>query len=297
MIVGTGAYFSYLNYVDYATLAAYNSQTYQAALPLSNLQDHRVSKKARTSGSLANHFALSVDLTPIASGGMPVKVIGLCGMNWPFFTPREAGVTLNFTLNFSNVSIGATDIGQATLTNILDIVPAGMPCNMFIAVNGNTGFTSKFISMDISWTSSGLSFFEAGRLWVGDAIVMPAAIEEGWQQTIQDLSTIQRSRGGQIYSDIRQRYRNTKIEIKQVQRTSIFAPQGINLPNFQSMFLNAGMSSEVLVIPRSNINNSDLESACFMNHTGVYGVFAQKPVISNVSGDIYNLSMELDESL
>lgn len=292
----TGAYFSYTNLADYATLSAFNLQTYVAALPLTNLQDHRLSKKARTAGSLANGFSVGLDLT----GGVftvNTKIVALCGLNFIFNPPRELSNTLSVTINFSNVSIGSTDIGQYTFSSVSDNTPQGMPANIFVVVNGNSGFTARYISINFNWSSGSITYMEAGRLWIGDAIVQPLSIEEGWQQTIKDLSTIQRSRGGQIYADIKQRYRNTKLEIKQVPRASIYPLQGAPTLNFQEMFLNAGMSSEVIVIPRSNTGFNQQDCLVFQNHTGIYGVFAQNPSIVNLPGDLYNLSMEFDESL
>jgi hypothetical protein len=301
--MAAGAYFSYKNYVDYSTLSAFNSQTYVAALPLTNLQDHRLSKRARTSGSLSNTFGVGIDMTaiPTAFGlAVPVKVVALCGLNFANADPLPTQNTISFNINFSNVSIGATDVGTITTGTVIDNSPSGMPANLFVVVNGNTGFTCKYISITASWSNTS-TFYEAGRLWIGDAIVLPLAVEEGWTQTIKDLSIIQRSRGGQIYSDIRQRYRSTRIEVRNVQRPQVFAASAgasAQLPTFQEMFLNMGVSTEGLIIPRSQLNTSFAsDNYAFMNHTGIYGVFATQPTIINTSGDSYNISMEFDESL
>lgn len=291
--MATGAYFSYKNYADTAALSAYNSQTYQAALPLANLQDHRLSKKARTTGT-THGFAVGIDLNAVRN----TKVVALCGLNFSSNDPAYSSNALVYTVTFSNTAIGSTDVGQFQETGYLENTFSGMPPNVFIVPNGNAGFTARYLSVVATWSQSGGAYFEAGRLWVGDAIVLPGAVEEGWSQTIQDLSTIQRSRGGQIYADIRQRYRNTKIDVKSVPRQTIFPLANSGYATFQEMFLNAGMSTEIVALLRSSLGTGTPEDDySFMMHTGVYGVFSQKPSVTNSAGDNYNISMELDESL
>jgi len=291
-----GGIFSYTNLVDLATttLAAGTGVTYQASLPLSNLKDHRVSNKARTTNT-TNHMKFTLDF----GTSQQIKCIALMGMNFAQNFVADTAPALNAVVivaGYSNVSPTGFEVGTEVV-QYSDWSPRAIPPIVAYSPNNGAGFNVRYVNIETYWLlDTGVTYYEAGRLWVGNAIVLPGGVEEGWQQTIKDNSSIVRSRGGQIYSDIRARYRSLRIEASLLSQAQAIGDYSNLQLNFQEMFLNAGNNSEVLVIPRSGANSSFADNQ-LNSRLASYGVFTQEPVITNLPGNNYKVQMEIADSL
>jgi len=286
-----GAFFSFLNKFDTATVTDQLGNI-SPSLPITNLKDRRLALKARTT---TKFFTIRVDF------GIQKKidVIGILSTNSKKTTYDQQTLDLNsISVKASNVSPGGTDVlNPISSTIFTDNPPQWMPRNFFwpINISGVVGKTARYweISVTIDTTDS---YYEIGRIWMGEAIQWEA-VDAEWSLTIKDASTLIRSRGQQVYADVKQKYRKLNISVSSVSQKWMFGDVNNNPTNldFQNMFFTSGITGEVLVLPRTGDDTT--QSRQFMSRTGIYGVIAEEQTIRKIPGDNYSVDLSIEECL
>lgn len=285
-----GALFSFDNYADSATITSTSS--IEPALPLLNLKDRRIALKCRTVNKLTA-FNIRVDFGAFKQ----IKLISLLGFNMTSTGFFLSSFSCSITASSTGFGVAPFSYNQPSV-GIIDRPPIGMPVNFFHAVNGGAGATGRYWELNFTFGNFD-SYYQAGRLWMGDGILIPEGVDNEWAQTIRDPSEITRSRGQQVYANGKAKYRQTSVRLSPVTRDVMFGevpPLAISMErNIQEMLFIAGRTGEVIVIPRigdgSNVENQ------FVNRTGMYGVFSDEPTIRKLAGDNYSVDLSIEECL
>lgn len=281
-----GALFSFENFADSATLSSTTGIV--ASLPLSNLKDRRIALKARTTNILSG-FNINADLL----SPKKVRILGLIGAN----VTKSVDAGINVVVTASNTGFGVAPLILDESFFVNDRFPYGINPSLFAIINSGQGVTARYWELTYFWNTVGFNYYEAGRLWVGDGILLPDGVENDWSQTIKDPSTISRSRGQQVYADVKQRYRKLNFSLGSLSKKIVFGDPDVSpMPlHFQQMFLTAGVTGEVLVIPRCGNNSVDENQ--FINRTAAYGVFSEEHTVRKEPGDNYSVNLSIEECL
>lgn len=206
------------NQADKATLAG---GSWVSTLPLTNLQDRRISKKARSSNATlaATKFTFALDKSRVTG------LVAIVGHN------LSATATWRVTANTSNsfttpaydsgwddVWSDVSDVTFGTLEwesdsfwtwKISDEESAYYPG---LALNiPTTAVSYQYWQIEFNDTTNSAGYIQIGRLFIGSTWQVTNNASYGWSLAYEDGTLIEEGIGGAEYYDTRPRYRVMRI--------------------------------------------------------------------------------------
>ena len=280
----TNAIITTKNWVDDAsTITSTNAV---ASLPVTNLQDMQIVKVWRTSATSA---VVDVDF----GSQQAVEVISLIRHNL-----TQSG-TLRFRL--SNVSdfsttvydsgtfngwpvaeqFGAFPWGVFSWGGVLDAdVAADYTVSSYKILSSIT--LARYFRMDVSDATNPAGYVQAGRLIVSPAYRPSNNYAFGMEIEFVDNSRVQKSRGGQTYIDLVEKYRVATIDLFNLPESEVFGSL------FNELDRRRGIGRDILLIPQP----SDEFSFISQN---LYGrIQSSTPIVNNVL-ELYGKQITVEE--
>lgn len=276
------------NRADEATLAAGSAQP---TLPVANLKDRQIVKPWRTT------------TTAPASTWVTAN----------FGTPQTIGVAALIRHNFSQGSTWRVRLGYDPTfathsydSGWLDVWPhleefGALPWGVFqwgglvpreVAAQITLSayhllpqpIVAQHLRIDISDAGNPDGFLQAGRLLAGPAYKPSRDMLYGWSIGFEDPSTVSKSRGGQTWIDVQERFRVLRFTLSNLNESEAFG----NI--FDYLFRRKGVAGDVLVIPRTDRPNQ-------FHNQAIYGRLRTLEPITNPYFESYETSFEVEELL
>jgi hypothetical protein len=283
--MSVGALLAYRNDADTATVSLGMGGTL-AGFPLSNLALRQLSKVARL--NLAGPPRIDVDLGAVQN----VKLIALLALG--NVQPTAAvDLVVQYSQNGSTWFTATVDIvndaGVTTLPTGVFLVPVkagpdGSP------TGDGVGVRARYLRLTPNWVPIAGSYRDIGRLWVSDALVIPAGVDGDFELDFIDTGTLDASDGSQFYESKKTRTRALRVNLSAMPAQTAYgfadnASSALDVPSIQGLQMEAGCTSEIIVLPRTT-------SGLWVRRMGVYGhVDANaRPTIRKTAGDSYSTS-------
>lgn len=159
----------------------------KSSLPVSNLQENPVAKVWQTADSTS-----STHITVDMGSSMTIRVVALIGTNLDNCDIRIRGD------DSDNTAVEGDEFDSGTVDSQIHKDYK----DIYFVLGSDTA--ARYWRIDISnvdRTSTGDSFIEAGRLFMGPAFIPNKAAQFNWRNTFRDKSRHVRSIGQQIYVD------------------------------------------------------------------------------------------------
>lgn len=269
------AIITYRNLADAGTLTLASA----AGFPKENLQVRQLSKEWRSATNGVSAITLDVDLGFVKS----VSVIGLlkCSNIDPLVSTvsiSEDGVTWSALYNFNGASDEAVPDLPRHLLKLFDTAQLAQYVQFsLVSASGDTG-----------------GYLEAGRLWIGDAIIVPYGTNSDWSIATRERGTVDESAGLEAYPSAKPRGRELRMSFSPVNVQYAYgtADGGLtslaNTPCFQDLHTYAGAIGEVIAFPRSG--------GIWPRRVGVYGRLTDDSLtIRHVAGPNYSTETRVIE--
>lgn len=241
------AIITYRNLADDATITA----TTESGYPVENLQVRQLSTKCRVSTPTFSPVTIEVELTEQKD----IKLVGLLSC-----------------VGMSRLISVSTSVDNVTWTPDIDYSSAfdqgvpGLPFNAFAVLDASQTF-AKYLRIKVAQAEPSDSYAAIGRLWVGDAIVVPFGANSDWSIATRERGTVDESSGLEVYPSAKPRGRELRMSFSPLDVALAFGPDGggyyLDRPSFQDLHTHAGAIGEVIALPRS----TDL----WPRRLGVYG--------------------------
>ena len=235
-----------------------------ATLPAENLKDPHIAKKWRTTSVTSQY--LRIDM----ASAQPVQVVALIGTN------LTAAATWRVRASSSDPLV-ATGIVYDSGT-----VSAG--------IDTRYGLASLIMASEISaryWkidlTDSGASgYLQAGRLFMGPMFQPKVNYSYNWSVAYIDPSRKNRSRGGQLYTDIQPMYRAVAFKFD-------FLTQAEALNGVLEIDRNCGLHRDLLALLDVDGSNRSEQA--------IWGTLESSSELSNPSFGVYSKAYRIEERL
>lgn len=236
------------NYADSYTLSG---GSWVASLPLSLLQDRRISKRARSSSLLlaATQFTITLDKLRATA------VIAIAGHN--LSASAKYRITGSTNAGFSTLiyDSGWNDVWTDTLDPLTggleweddNFWPMKMTTQEIAYYPGLLLHVLSPITACLYWkieiddTSNPAGYIDIGRLIFADAWQPESNMSYGWNIAYEDATSVEDALGGAEYFDNRPRYRVIRIPMDYINRSESMR-QALGISRV------LGISGEVLVI-------------------------------------------------
>lgn len=182
---------SILSFPDRTLAATLSGGSWQAATPLTNLQNQLLSKVARSTNALAASSIIQADLGATA---LNVRIISLCAHNISAAgTIRARGFSdSGYTTMVTGADTGTVNAWTA------EAIAAGIanyPKNWTFVFS--TTKTARYWKIEITDTGNAAGYIEAGRCWIGQADFEPAVgVSYGMSNGFESRDVIEESLGG-----------------------------------------------------------------------------------------------------
>lgn len=261
--------------------------------PLSNLRVRQLSATWRAEIYGSEPPEIFVDR---GVGAGPIRVIALLATNR--YRPDTEGKDVEILYSHNNALwslipniVGAPDIGCP-----------GLPNNVIGLVGDELlEMPPRYLRIVPKWQPSGDSeYYEAGRLWIGDAIVLPKGCDSGWGFGVRDRGRDDETDGLQVYADPRKKQRWLRLPLSGVPTATAYgyadsAIRALDVPSLQDMMLHAGKIEPVLAFHRYD-DASAANTAIWARRTGVYGRLTEDSLqIDHESGPNYKATLTIRE--
>ncbi|HEX7048602.1 MAG TPA: discoidin domain-containing protein [Longimicrobiales bacterium] len=212
---------SWINHLVGAPVLTASSEV--ATMPVTNLIDDHRSSRWRSVG--AGSAQINFDLGSI----MPIGVVGLFGLNH-----RAA----QWRIQLSATGIGNGDVLD---TGTIDAnIKPGYAQTVYCPPEPLNARYGRITLTDAS--DPPIQAHEAGTLWVGDLYRTQRNFSYGDAPMWTDPSVISRSRGGQVYVDVRDPFRAYELEFRGLTREEAYTV-ALEIDRV------AGVRGNVLVVP------------------------------------------------
>lgn len=253
-----------LSWVNHALGATITATSEVSTLPLSNLQDDHVAVAYRSVD--ASDLTIDFDL----GSALIIAVVGLFGCN------LTAAAT--WRIMISAVSAGATDLydGGAVAANVatgygqmVQVLPAPV-----------TGRYVRIVLSDAGVASAG--YFQIGAAWIGDLWQPAKNFSYGQQFGRVDPSVKSKSRGGQLYIDVRDQYRTHQFSMDFLTEAEIF-DETLELERV------AGTGSNILWIPDPG--------GIYQNRQAIFGTLTDLSPAANPYFAVFSKAYQIEERL
>ena len=183
---------SQLAYPDRTLLATLSGGSWNAGLPLANIQNPLISKVARTTDALAASSTIIVDL----GAQYPVQMCAILGHN----------LTIAATIRFR----GYTDVGMTVLAQDSggSAWPASYTATDAAAAPTNTirplgTATARYWKVEIVDTANPAGYIQLGRVWIGPSWIPAVGVAYGADIMYDPRSISEESLGGVLWFDLR----------------------------------------------------------------------------------------------
>lgn len=156
------------------------------------------------------------------------------------------------------------------------------------------GINARYWRITPAWARvDGATYYEAGRLWLGDAIVIPEGVEAGWSRGFTDAGRLDFAAGLEAYEDPRPRARAISFSFSLLPPETAYgftedAASSGATPSFDGLQMEAGLTGEVIAVP---ITRTPL----WARRTGVYGHIADSWQIRHQDGPLYATDLRVIE--
>ena len=276
------------NRADEATLTT-GSQV--ASLPVTNLQDRQIVKPWRT--------------TTTATASTWVRAA--------FTQPQVVGVVALIRHNFSQGSRWRIRVGDdpsfataAYDSGWVDVWPqfeefGALPWGVFqwgglvpqeVAAQITLSayhllplpVVAQQLRIDIDDASNPAGYLQAGRLVAGPAYRPSRDMLYGWSIGFEDPSVVSKSRGGQTWIDVQERFRVLRFTLSNLNETEAFG----NV--FDYLFRRKGSAGDVLVIPRADKPDQ-------YHNQAIYGRLRTLEPLTNPYFESFETNFEVEELL
>lgn len=269
------ALISYVNLVDASTLST--PATVISGFPLANVQTRQLSATTR-----------------LSAAGEPPNIVVDFGATRTFRLISIMGYSANLARDNLVVSCRSGTSGAwSTVTPaltiaVLDRTAPVLHCLMPGQISARQ-VNLQFGALDSGYPTS----VTIGRLWLGDAIVLPNGVDGGWSIGFNDSGKLDVSAGLQAYESRRPRPRTLRMSITGMDCATAFGfteETGVatNAPYMQDMQMAIGTTGELIVIPRMGIGP-------WVARLGIYGHLAQTFDIQHQAGPNYSAELTVVE--
>ncbi len=272
-----GAVISYRNEVDTAVLSG--GATVEC--PLTNLQVRQLSTTWRCNVSGA---------TPTVVDFGAAKTIRLVALANTNARHDQANTT---KVEYSTNGIAWTDAGVTWAREGQQPAKSKDIAGMLIAVLP-TGILARYWRITPAWSRvDAATYYEAGRLWLGDAIVVPDGVEAGWSRGFTDAGRLDFAAGLEAYEDPRPRARAISFSFSALPPEIAYgfaesAASSGTTPSFDGLQMEAGLTGEVIAVPVTR-------TPLWARRTGVYGHIADSWQIRHQAGPNYAADLRVIE--
>ena len=269
------AIITYRNLADSGTLTLASA----AGFPKENLQVRQLSTKWRSATNGVAAITLDVAIGVVKSVALlgPLKGTNIDPL---ISTVRISvdGVNWSSPYNFNGASDEAVpDLPRHLLT-------------LFGAAQ-----YAQFVQFSlVSGSGDPGGYLEAGRLWIGDAIIVPFGSNSEWSMATRESGTVDESAGREAYPSAKPRSRELRMGFSplNVQYAYGTADGGLtslaNTPCFQDLHTYAGAIGEVIAFPR--------DTGIWPRRAGIYGRLTEESLsIRHVAGPNYSTDVRVIE--
>lgn len=272
------ALIAYRNDADAATITA----TPQTGYPVANMQLRQLSERARF--AVANNV-INIDLGSVK----PVRLVALLAVNALFVAGNTTKIEYSASSGgpWTTVPSPWPNEGAAGKSAARDVSPA-LYCVIPAAIN------ARHWRITCGWARpGGAPYYEIGRLWISDALLLPGGVDGDWSLGATDAGKLDFSAGLQAFEDPRPRARVVSCSRSQLDALTAFgfADNAVNasdVPSLQALQQEAGATGEVILLPR-------IATALWMRRLGVYGHLAEIPTIRKLAGTNYAAEIRVIE--
>jgi hypothetical protein len=156
------------------------------------------------------------------------------------------------------------------------------------------GFKARCVRVAPGWISTDADGWRSiGRLWIGDALILPNGVDARWQQGVLEFGQLDTSAGRQAYENPAARSRTLMCPLSKLDTMQAFGfdegdTSAADVPCIQSLQLDVGATGEVIVLPRTS-------SSIWMRRLGIYGHLAKPPTIAHESGPYFSTTLRVIE--
>lgn len=190
-----GALFSLADHTLTGTLSG---GSWLSTLPLANLQNALLSKKARSSNALAASTIVLVDLGATARA---IRCIGVLSHNISYAgTIRARGYSdSGYTTLVTGADTGTVNVWPQSGFTATDA--AQYPNNWIYAFTSSK--TARYWKIEITDTANSAGYIELGRLWLGEAWEPAVGISYGATLGYEPRDVVEESLGGVRWAERR----------------------------------------------------------------------------------------------
>lgn len=187
-----------LSLADHTLAGTLSGGSWLAALPLANLQNELLSKKARSSNALAASTIVQVDIGATARA---IRCIGVLSHNISFAgTIRARGYSdSGYTTLVTGADTGTLNVWPQSGFTAADA--AEYPNNWIYAFASSK--TARYWKIEITDTTNAAGYVELGRLWIGESWEPGVGISYGASIGYEPRDVIEESLGGVRWAERR----------------------------------------------------------------------------------------------
>lgn len=155
-----------ISYPDKTLSSTLSGGSWNGSFPLTNLKNKLISKKARTTNTLAASSTILID----AGAAITVRCLALIAHNFSYAaTVRVRGFTdSGYTLLVSGSDTGTVSAVPQTITSTeaIDCPKNWISCYA-------TDKSARYWKVEITDTANAAGYIEVGRCWLGEATIAP----------------------------------------------------------------------------------------------------------------------------
>lgn len=238
-----------------------------SSLGASNVIDSRVKKLLRATTSTIPQIRIDFGSAKTS------QVFAVIGHN---VSGQSPAATVRFMLG---TTAGASDVYDSTALSVFEVPYSGFPKHYYHVASAS--YSARYLTVEFGNAPATL---EVGALWASEA--WSAAMQPSYRVQTVDMTESDRSRGGQVYAQVRRKYRRYDIRVNQLDFTSTFT----DTLNAQRLLLEAGTGEPVLLLPKTDTEAN-------IHRLGVYGYISGGGEIQHRESDNYELALSVSEAL
>ncbi|BBL75569.1 hypothetical protein [Methylomagnum ishizawai] len=189
-----------LGYRNLIDRCAVSGGSYEATLPLGNIQDRRLSKRARTTGLSGGR--VDITLPPNGSGLPYVTFVAVAGHNL-----TDTGTIRVRGYEDSSYATAIYDSGTGPVWPV--VADYGATPGLAVVLPDHGAWLPCW-RIDLADPDNAAGYLEFGRVFIGQQWE-PTPPDFGWSLGYEDPTVVEESLGGAEYFDLRRLYRVLKI--------------------------------------------------------------------------------------
>jgi hypothetical protein len=143
---------------------------------------------------------------------------------------------------------------------------------------------AQHLRLDVDDAGNPAGYLQAGRLVAGPAYRPSRDLLYGWSIGFEDPSVVSKSRGGQTWIDVQERFRVLRFTLGNLNETEAF----VNV--FDYLHRRKGIAGDVLVIPRADRPDQ-------FHNQAIYGRLRTLEPLTNPYWESFETNFEVEELL